>query len=185
MKIDVENQVVEVMGMVDPLTLVKKLFKSGKHAEVWSPELPKLIIDGSSNNEMLLLKNEPGQKLTAKQNVNGMYMNQDREMNQTNPLMNLAGFQGDGAGSVGFGGQEHSMIHNIPLSRLQGYEYHHLPPMMSPNRHRDMNLYVPEQINHNNMNAKINDNLHMHHPQMMMNYQSHPIPSYNSQYCFY
>ncbi|GLT28840.1 hypothetical protein SLA2020_037440 [Shorea laevis] len=38
-KIDADHQLVIVTGIVNPLTLVKKLVKSGKYAEIWSPKL--------------------------------------------------------------------------------------------------------------------------------------------------
>ncbi|GLU10699.1 hypothetical protein SLE2022_274850 [Rubroshorea leprosula] len=65
-KIDADHQLVIVTGMVNPLTSVKKLVKSGKYAESWSPssnqklneEQPKFVKDDNNNNQMLYLKDE-------------------------------------------------------------------------------------------------------------------------------
>ncbi|EOY04015.1 Heavy metal transport/detoxification superfamily protein, putative [Theobroma cacao] len=54
---DEENQVVKVTGKVDPTTLIKKLIKSGKHAEFWSPRSHlKFIKDDKNKNQMQYLR---------------------------------------------------------------------------------------------------------------------------------
>ncbi|GLT57249.1 hypothetical protein SLA2020_302360 [Shorea laevis] len=221
-KIDAEHQVVIVTGVVDPMTLVKKLVKSGKHAEVWSPssnqrlgqEQPKFIKDDNNNNQILYLKNEQvpptfgcevgdvwslgnylnqhigmnsaigetSQNLKAKGNMDNLYMkNQDGDTfaqeGKVIPLMSPAGFQGNGAGSVGFGEQEFGMFHNIPFSRLPSYEHNHLPSIMNTNMLQggyhhyhptaDMNIFMQEPDEHSNNDKMVNDNMYMHHPYMM------------------
>ncbi|XP_039000827.1 heavy metal-associated isoprenylated plant protein 37-like [Hibiscus syriacus] len=48
--IDEEHQVVKVTGNVDPTKLIKRLMKSGKHAEFWSPNKHLQLIKGDTNN---------------------------------------------------------------------------------------------------------------------------------------
>ncbi|KAJ4706958.1 Heavy metal-associated domain containing protein [Melia azedarach] len=47
--IDAENQLVIVSGRVDSATLIKKLERSGKHAELWSPSSYQKPNEGQAN----------------------------------------------------------------------------------------------------------------------------------------
>jgi len=59
--IDAEEQKVTVRGSVDPSTLINKLVRSGKHAELWSPisnkKLAKLVNDDNNQNQTQHLMN--------------------------------------------------------------------------------------------------------------------------------
>ncbi|KAF7816442.1 heavy metal-associated isoprenylated plant protein 37-like [Senna tora] len=59
-----EEQKVIVTGSVDPSTLVKKLVKSGKHAEIWNASSNQEQVDidvneNNSNNQTQYLTNDP------------------------------------------------------------------------------------------------------------------------------
>ncbi|XP_047938657.1 heavy metal-associated isoprenylated plant protein 37-like [Salvia hispanica] len=131
-KIEAEQQRVSVSGNVDSATLVKKLMKSGKHAELCSPksnQTPKLIKENKNNtkphvpknneqDEMQLIRNKINQlsRLKSnngktKKNVVGkkgndqMANTNDMCVNDISAMMSLAGFHGNGVlGMEGNGG---------------------------------------------------------------------------------
>ncbi|KAJ7960121.1 Heavy metal-associated domain containing protein [Quillaja saponaria] len=61
--IDAEEEKVTVTGNVDPATLVQKLVRSGKHAEIWSPssysKQGNQVKDGKNKNKINFLDNSP------------------------------------------------------------------------------------------------------------------------------
>ncbi|KAI3462592.1 hypothetical protein Pfo_019255 [Paulownia fortunei] len=58
-KIDVGERKVTVSGNVDCTTLIKKLVKSGKHAELWTPILSNWLKDEAYLNQMQSLMDSP------------------------------------------------------------------------------------------------------------------------------
>lgn len=68
MKIDAENQLVMVMGSVDPVILINKLIKSGKHARLWSPNSNQKHKFEQENASKVYEDRYPSKGLDAHQN---------------------------------------------------------------------------------------------------------------------
>lgn len=62
MKIEAEHQKVTVTGSVDSATLINKLVKAGKHAELWSPNPNQNQPQKPKTNDVIKNVNQKGQK---------------------------------------------------------------------------------------------------------------------------
>lgn len=103
MKIDAEEQKVTVLGNVDADILIKKLAKSGKHAEFWSPSSTDWVKDDENlipvQSPMATLNFWENQPLPAHlgDDTWGLerYMNNDNQMANTQLYDGLTGWKED------------------------------------------------------------------------------------------
>ncbi|OMO95717.1 hypothetical protein COLO4_15701 [Corchorus olitorius] len=204
--IDEEQQVVKVTGKVDPTKLIKKLIKSGKHAEFWSPNShPKFIRGDKNMNQIQHLRNgmdlddfkiehkistighevedDSGSYLAEISSMTGNKSDQNLILEETNldrqeeqDMFAMMDHHPGGFG--GFRRHEFGMFHEIPSMLLPNYAYNHqnMPSMI-------MNTYMQQQQDRqskNNMMANYgNNNIYMQQNDMIHNLSSAPrIPSF-------
>ncbi|XWS47584.1 hypothetical protein CRYUN_Cryun14cG0164600 [Craigia yunnanensis] len=176
--IDEEQQVVKVTGKVDPTTLIKKLIKSGKHAEFWSPNSHFKFIKGDKDkNQIQYLRNgiddsqiehdntfgyeveddlgnylNYNQNLIEETNSHRMHMGQEDEDTFANNGYMISMM--DPAGFVGNGAGFVGLrgqdfgMFHEVPSRLPTYEYNHLPSMIKTS--------LQHGYHHNNPSAPVN-----------------------------
>ncbi|KAH6803660.1 Heavy metal transport/detoxification superfamily protein [Perilla frutescens var. frutescens] len=102
-KIDAEEQKVTVSGNVDGDKLIKKLAKSGKHAELWSASSSEWLKDDENliqmQSPMAALDLREYQPLSAHPGYDtwgmGRYMNNDNQMARTQMYNELTGWNED------------------------------------------------------------------------------------------
>ncbi|KAL2508899.1 heavy metal-associated isoprenylated plant protein 33 [Forsythia ovata] len=101
-KIDSEQGKVTVSGNVDPATLIKKLAKSGKHAEIWGAPKPNNNNQNQLNNQLKNLQIDngkggnnkgQGQKGGNNQPKGGPQGGQNPQLQQLQQLQQMKGFQ--------------------------------------------------------------------------------------------
>ncbi|KAL2530691.1 heavy metal-associated isoprenylated plant protein 33-like [Forsythia ovata] len=112
--IDAEQGKVTVSGNVDPATLIKKLAKSGKHAELWG--VPK-----ANNNQQNQLNNQ----------FKNLQIDNGKGQNNKNPSQNGGNPQPKGGPQ---GGQ------NPQLQQLKGFQDLKIPPQFM----KDMKMLPPQ-----------------------------------------
>ncbi|WCJ25269.1 Heavy metal transport/detoxification superfamily protein [Euphorbia peplus] len=190
-EIDAENQLVIVSGCVDSSTLIKKLAKSGKRAELYSP-LSKYLLKlkqpnlnqtqflpndfNLSNHNMFpnriqgmdTFQNFPTQNIRNPPNqVRNFYTDEDPifstdSEDEMSYLMDPANYQENNTGFLGFGRPE--------LDGMPSYRHGYLPPMAQRNP-----IYrQDENVNSNNVGGMYR---YMPQPQVMNHTFSMP-PSF-------
>ncbi|KAK9266014.1 hypothetical protein L1049_010751 [Liquidambar formosana] len=145
--IDAEQQRVIVTGNVDAATLIKKLVRSGKPAEVWSPwanqnqslERANYIKNDKNKTQMQYLVNggEVGdewaregylnkitgmESLTGEVDQNSMAAAQVEYANMSGDGDAIAGFHGNGSGFAGLGGHDFGELQDLSAG-LPPYKY--------------------------------------------------------------
>nr|GEV57754.1 heavy metal-associated isoprenylated plant protein 37 [Tanacetum cinerariifolium] len=181
--IDAEHGKVLVTGNVDPTTLIKKLVKSGKHAELWpsSDQDISSIINGGNHQSQLQnliasLNGQKSQPLLTSGYPRGLedqlsfqrYLKQSMDMNNHAH----AGFDDRAVTNESLIGEDGSGFIDLEGSELGGFGGRFNSPAMSmyPQSHRSpmiMNRNLHNMNMHGNMgNVMLHDNIYMHQPQM-------------------
>ncbi|KAJ6766616.1 COPPER CHAPERONE putative-RELATED [Salix purpurea] len=194
--IKIDHQLVIVSGRVDSATLIKKLVKSGKRAELWSVitknkrnqeqlntnQLQFLAISFSDSQNQFMI-------LMAATRMGNFYMDDDNFAGSSRLgddlayTMARADYQGNGTGFVGLGSHEFNGMPTYELTnrpsmimtnKQQRYHYNHPATEMH-------SIYMQEP--HTSDNMMRNDNF-MYQP-YMIDHASSTDPSYTESYPCY
>ncbi|MFS7973506.1 putative heavy metal-associated domain, HMA, heavy metal-associated domain superfamily [Helianthus anomalus] len=152
--VDAEQQKVKVYGNVDSTTLIKKLVKSGKYAQLWPTN------DQDFNNDENHPVNEKSQPLLTPRSLE--YMKQSMDMENMGwdgtDIMSLDGENGSGfidlqGSQLSGGGLQTYHDHHSSIMPMAMYEQTNmLPMMMNSNMHGGMCME----------NVMMHDNMYMH-----------------------
>ncbi|KAI3451814.1 hypothetical protein Pfo_008479 [Paulownia fortunei] len=204
-KIDAEEHKVTVSGNVDSTSLIKKLVKSGKHAELWSPSPSNWLKDDAHLNQMLSLMDShnsrkcpplPAQLGDEEIDKWGLerYMN-NNHMPKTQMDDELLGWKQDFINDWQHGGRMKSTM-NFPgycarrdfcgLTYLHGgypaYEYHYQhPAMMNTGQWHSHPCPMMYANMHNMHPTSSMENNYMHQPPRKM-YAFNLRPPISDQY---
>ncbi|KAF8394457.1 hypothetical protein HHK36_020665 [Tetracentron sinense] len=99
--IDAEQGKVTVSGNVDPATLIRKLVKKGKHAELWGAQKPSNKNQNNLNNQFINMqignskgsKDNKSQKGGKDQQKGGQLTPQQQQIQQLQQLQQMKGFK--------------------------------------------------------------------------------------------
>ncbi|KAM7524261.1 hypothetical protein LguiA_014163 [Lonicera macranthoides] len=180
--IDAEQQVVIVSGSVDSATLIKKLVKSGKYAELWSPTPNKdqtqmeSLIDGLKAPPTQPISNPArGRQVEEDQWAFQRYLNNQHlgiealpgETDQNFIFSNNTNMENSSMAwddGMVLDGNEYGGVHKYhhpSMLNLQGHQYNHPSYPMMMNMHNTMGNVT--MMNDNNICMP-------HQSQMMMNH---------------
>lgn len=205
MKIDAEEHKVTVSGNVDGNTLIKKLAKSGKHAEFWSPSPSNWVKDDAHLNQMQSPKATPNpwecQLLPAypgDEEIDSWglerYMN-NNHMAQTQMDGELVGWKEDFINRGSMDGRMKSTM-NFPsnsapvefdglknlYAELPAYEYHFRHPAMMDTGEWFCHPYPLMYVNMQNMHPTSSMENNYMHQQLGKMHAFNLLPPLSHQY---
>ncbi|KAI3500189.1 hypothetical protein L1887_36006 [Cichorium endivia] len=175
-KVDSEQQKVKVSGDVDPTTLINKLVKSGKHAELWpygEEEISSFINGGNNQNQIQSLidslNGTKSQRMLTPGYPTGLedqlaferYLKHGMEMEKHDRGVTRE----NGYGFIDLEGSQ--LLGGSFNGGLQTYHDHQMMNMYPQNR----NL---QSVNGGMGNVMVHDNMYMHQPQQL-NHHAHPV----------